>query len=79
MNNLVEDFKRYLRETPREKVLSDLEEIKAKARRGPRLKDLLEDAKIKLKWKNEDFFVIDENNNNLVSPKYSSGSLFLNP
>ncbi|WP_264509970.1 hypothetical protein [Flavobacterium sp. N1719] len=77
MNNILEDLKKYFRDTPREKVMKDWSETKNEAPKGgPTLRKYLEASKIYYRSKKEEFFVIKEKNTNLVNPKYPSGSFF---
>jgi hypothetical protein len=78
MNNILEDLKKYFRDTPREKIMKDWAETKLQAPRGgPTLRRYLDASKIFYRCKKEEFFVITEINNILVNPKYPSGFSFL--
>ena len=77
MNNILEDLKKYFRDTPREKIMRDWAETKEEAPKGgPSIKRYIEVSKIFYRCKKEEFFVINEKNNILVNPEYSSGSFF---
>lgn len=77
MSNILEDLKKYFRDTPREKIMSDWAETKMEAPKGgPTLKRYLDVSKIFYRCKKEEFFVIKELNNILVNPKYPSGFSF---
>lgn len=68
MNNRLEELKKYFRETPREKVMSDWKATQKNFRRGPSVKEFLEFSHVKLK--EQSFFVINEINDSLITPKY---------
>lgn len=77
MNNILEDLKKHFSETPREKVLEDIEAIRKRARRGPTVSSFIHCSREHLGWKLGNYFVINEINDILANPKYTSGSLFL--
>ena len=77
MSNILEKIKKHFRDTPREKILGDLEKVKKTSRRGPNIGDLLEFHLECVKWKIDNIFVLNKNNSKLANPKYkTSGSLF---
>ena len=78
MENILEDLKRYFRDTPREKVLRDWAETKKNSPKGgPKLKDFLCMTGILYGPIEIGHFTVNGKYNNNINPKQSSGSLFL--
>jgi hypothetical protein len=76
MNNILEDLKKYFRDTPREKVMSDWAETKRNSPKGgPKLREFILSHQVYYRPKREFFFVITETNNH-ISPEFTPGLLF---
>lgn len=79
MNNVLEDLKKYFKNTPREKVMRDWAEAKRLAPKGgPKMKDFIQVLKYYHK-PNENCFVIIDTNDNLANPEYTPGYFFNQP
>ena len=50
MNNILEDLKKYFRETPREKVVKDWADTEKFDEVGPKIEDFFEVSKILIKY-----------------------------
>lgn len=69
MNNILEDLKKYFRETPREKIMSDWADTKLNSPKGgPKLREFMFANAIPYPRR----FIVVSNINN-INPKYSSG------
>lgn len=70
MNNLLEDLKKYFRDTPREKVMKDWAESENLDAVGPNVDEFFEVSKILFKYQGN-FWREKENCNILANPKYN--------
>ena len=70
MNNILEDLKKYFRETPQEKVMKDWAETESFDEVGPNIDEFFEVSKILIKYQGN-FWKEKENCNILANPKYN--------
>lgn len=75
MNNILEDLKKYFRDTPREKVMSDWALAKKSSpKNSPKLSLIFETYMPG--YGREKYHIMREHENNISSPEYSSGCFF---
>lgn len=70
MNNILEDLKKYFRETPQEKVMKDWAETESFDEFGPNIDAFFEVSKILIKYQGN-IWKEKENCNILANPKYN--------
>ena len=77
MNNLLEDLKKYFRDTPQEKIMKDWAETEKFDEVRPQLDKFFEVSKILFKYQGN-FWKEKQNCNILANPKYNLRVSFYN-
>ena len=76
MDNILEDLKKYFRETPRDQVLKDWAEAKKNSPKGgPKLKEFLDMTRVMYR-PTEEFFTLTGKNIDEINPEYIPGCFF---